>query len=663
MDSSYVRRKDTTKGPPLRVLSLDGGGVRGYSIFIILQEIMHRTFVEIEGRAPRRSEIPKPADHFDLIVGTGTGGLIALMLGRLRLDLETCKELYVRLTRMVFETDKTILGIPTRSTLFKASMLELAIKEAVREHTIDEAEGNDGSESPATSNINPSHRNRLSRPNGQGYPRRHSSNASVVSFSARSPTTQMARPAYNSRGGDPEASLYDAREHRTKTAVTAVYKGTQKGAEPAILRSYDSRKEPAPEFDCRIWEAGRATCAIGLAFKPIRIGQSMFHDDGAGTFNPAIQALDEAVVNEWPGREVGVFISVGTGKRPKSSDANQSVWYEGFLGEFAEARRKLIAKIEGCETIHQYVYKEHLIKRGVNVENYYRLNVEMGVGEFGMNEWHRLADISTGTRQYLGRRDENSMVQGASAKLAKIHRAKMRWERVGPVPELIQTSSEVSMPFAVELPGDMPAGPPNGPPSYGHAPMTPSSRQSYESGRDSLGVPVSASSPRSSGDRLTDRPLPAPPAGAMAGLPTGIRPAGTGSPRQPSHQQTPSMAGSTLSTVSALTDSEDDGDRLVEKAPTPAQWRNATGQDKIAIMGADEQPRRRVDDRNRAGTLRPPHGAHPNYPPPLPPKTPLPEHQAAGGRRPGAPTLPYPMEDEPPPVVDMARKPKYRERP
>lgn len=660
MDISYVRRKDTTKGPPLRVLSLDGGGVRGYSIFIILQEIMHRTFVEIEGRAPRRSEIPKPADHFDLIVGTGTGGLIALMLGRLRLDLETCKELYVRLTRMVFETDKTILGIPTRSTLFKASLLELAIKEAVREHTVDEAEGNDGSESPVASNASAAHRNKLSRPNGgQQYPRRHSSNASVVSFSARSPATQMARPAYSSRGGDPEASLYDARENRTKTAVTAIYKGTPKGAEPAILRSYDSRKEPAPEFDCTIWEAGRATCAIGLAFKPIRIGQSVFHDDGAGTFNPAIQALDEAVVNEWPGREVGVFISVGTGKRPKSSDANQSVWYEGFLGEFAEARRKLIAKIEGCETIHQYVYKEHLMKRGVNVENYYRLNVEMGVGEFGMNEWHRLADISTGTRQYLHRHEENSMVNGAAAKLAKIHRAKMRWDRVAPVPELVQTSSEVSMPFAVELPGDMPAGPPN----YGNPPMTPT-RRSYESGRDSLGLPGSAVSPRSSGDRLTDRPLPPPPAG-IAALPAGIRPAGTSSPRQPSHQQTPSMAGSTFSGVSALnlTDSEDDGDRLLETAPTPAQWRNATGQDKIAIMGADEQPRRRLDDGNRAGNHRQHHKAHASYPPPLPPKTPLPEHQSAGGRRPGAPTLPYPMEDEPPPVVDMARKPMYRERP
>lgn len=181
-------------------------------MFIIIQEIMHRTFVEIEGRAPRRHEIPKPADHFDLIVGTGTGGLIALMLGRLRLDLETCKELYVRMTRMVFETDKTILGIPTHATLFKASKLEDAIREAVREHTTSEDEGADGTGSDSTFSPLSTH----SRGNKHG-PRRFPSNASVVSFSAKSPTAQMARPAYFGRGGDPNARLYDERENRTKT--------------------------------------------------------------------------------------------------------------------------------------------------------------------------------------------------------------------------------------------------------------------------------------------------------------------------------------------------------------------------------------------------------------------------------------------------------------
>jgi hypothetical protein len=186
--------------------------VRGYSMLIIIQELMHRTYVETEGKAPRRDQIPKPCDHFDLICGTGTGGLIAIMLGRLRLDLETCKEVYVRMTRRVFETDKTIAGIPYRSTLFKASKLEEAIKECVREHTIFVKEGNDGEEPEGLSSAMSSPVSPMSR-----GPQRHASNASVASFSARSPASYQSRPLMAMRWGNAEARLYDTRENRTKT--------------------------------------------------------------------------------------------------------------------------------------------------------------------------------------------------------------------------------------------------------------------------------------------------------------------------------------------------------------------------------------------------------------------------------------------------------------
>ncbi|KAI1822029.1 acyl transferase/acyl hydrolase/lysophospholipase [Xylaria intraflava] len=620
----HLRRKDTTKGPPLRILSLDGGGVRGYSMLIILQELMHRTYVEIEGKAPRRDRIPKPCDHFDLIVGTGTGGLIAIMLGRLRLDLEQCKELYVEMTRMVFETDKTIAGIPYRSTLFKASMLEHAIKETVRMHTVSGSEGNDGTSSSLAT----------SRSNASSGPRRYHSNASTASFSARSPTTQR-RSVFRGGSGDPEAILYDSRDNRTKTAITAIYKGTSKGGDPAILRSYDSRKEPSPEYDCKIWEAGRATSAIGLAFKPIKIGQSVFHDDGAGTFNPSPYALDEATVNEWPGREVGVFISVGTGKRPKSTDQNQHVWYEGFMGEYAEARKKLIAKIEGCEAIHERMSKELLMKRGVNIENYYRFNVEVGVGEFAMNEWNRLGEISAGTRRYLGREAEQKMVQGSSTKLAKIHLAIQRYERLGNPPDIVPTlapaMASISAPLAVELPGDMPS-------SFPVRNPRPSSRQSYESGADHLALP-NASSPRSSGERANSPGR------------------GTSPPRLAARQQSTSPSPTYLSTAPNRPHDEDP-DRLIVNAPTPTQYRHATGTDKITISNSDEYPRRQPH------ILQ--HQPHRIEPPPLPPKTPLPGNAGPGGRRSmssGQALPPYPIDDDkPPPAVNMARKPVFRGR-
>jgi len=61
-----------------RILSLDGGGVRGLSSLLILREIMEEV-----GQRKETHESPKPYECFDLIGGTGTGGLIAVMLGLL----------------------------------------------------------------------------------------------------------------------------------------------------------------------------------------------------------------------------------------------------------------------------------------------------------------------------------------------------------------------------------------------------------------------------------------------------------------------------------------------------------------------------------------------------------------------------------------------------
>ena len=55
----------------LRLLALDGGGVRGLSSLIILEQLMET----IEPENP-----PKPCDYFDLIGGTSTGGYVIATL-------------------------------------------------------------------------------------------------------------------------------------------------------------------------------------------------------------------------------------------------------------------------------------------------------------------------------------------------------------------------------------------------------------------------------------------------------------------------------------------------------------------------------------------------------------------------------------------------------
>jgi patatin-like phospholipase/acyl hydrolase len=70
-----------------RILALDGGGVRGLSSLLIVQRLMHevqRLMID-EGNTTDDGKLPRPCEYFDLICGTSTGGLIAIMLGRLRM--------------------------------------------------------------------------------------------------------------------------------------------------------------------------------------------------------------------------------------------------------------------------------------------------------------------------------------------------------------------------------------------------------------------------------------------------------------------------------------------------------------------------------------------------------------------------------------------------
>ena len=416
------------------------------------------------------------------------------------------------------------------------------------------------------------------------------------------------------------------------SAVTAVYKGTSKGAPAALLRSYDSRKEPPPEHNCTIWQAGRATCATGLAFKPIQIGQSVFIDEGHGKYNPAPQILDEATVNEYPGREVGLFLSIGTGKRPGGTANQQHLWWEGFvgsaMGEFAEARRRLIAKIEGCEETHQYMRRECLSKRGVNAENYFRLNVEVGVGDFGMNEWNRLAEISTSTRRYLASSEVQQMNVEIANRLGRIHRATKRQrnaflsvsgdygdgESIDSRSQYSQSHYsdyvEPSNALAVELPASdlSPTPPPRNKPGY------PSLHQNTASANDKYTVISSDEYPQPADSSAPSIDFPA------------YR---NSSDYHPSHAGRSSIGSSFVPTPRRSGES-DRPEHL--KMPSPPPLPPKTPMNSSADVDQVAPPRRnpaRISFSNGAGS-----GGH-------------------------VQPLPYPDTDGPPPAVNMARKPDY----
>ncbi|EHA8590684.1 Patatin [Cocos nucifera] len=73
----------------LRILSMDGGGMKGLATVQILKQIEQGTGKHIH-------------EMFDLICGTSTGGMLAVALGIKQMTLDQCEEIYKKLGKLVF---------------------------------------------------------------------------------------------------------------------------------------------------------------------------------------------------------------------------------------------------------------------------------------------------------------------------------------------------------------------------------------------------------------------------------------------------------------------------------------------------------------------------------------------------------------------------------
>ncbi|TDL25976.1 FabD/lysophospholipase-like protein [Rickenella mellea] len=125
--------------------SFDGGGVRGVSSAKIMSILMDDL-----ARATGREE--RVGDCFDLLAGTSTGGLIALMLGRLRVPANSLIQIYSELSARLFNSKlKTLRSIfkgckysgSLARKLFEGIVMENAVEGASALLNSDMAEGCD----------------------------------------------------------------------------------------------------------------------------------------------------------------------------------------------------------------------------------------------------------------------------------------------------------------------------------------------------------------------------------------------------------------------------------------------------------------------------------------------------------------------------------------
>ncbi|KAI8625843.1 acyl transferase/acyl hydrolase/lysophospholipase [Xylariaceae sp. FL1651] len=246
-----------SSAPPLRVLSLDGGGIRGKSSLLILENIM-----EAIREAKGLDTVPKPCECFDLIGGTSTGGIIAIMLGRLGMTVDECIRAYDKLAQTAFTPKYNLFPIAPPKGAYSAQALTAAIKQTVRESCVDPS---------------------CSSQRRQGKP------------------TVDTCPHDDAEFRNPSC---------TKTAVLAITKDNV-DASPTLFTTYDTS---ASYQGCNIWQVARATSAATTFFKSIKVGRDNveFIDAGFGCNNPCEVLIEEAR-RQFPGHSLLQILSIGTG--------------------------------------------------------------------------------------------------------------------------------------------------------------------------------------------------------------------------------------------------------------------------------------------------------------------------------------------------------------
>ncbi|KAF4555209.1 Hypothetical protein D9617_3g022810 [Elsinoe fawcettii] len=226
--------------PPIRVLSLDGGGVRGLASLHLLRAVMDKA-------APGK----KPCEVFDMIGGTSTGGLIAIMLGRLEMKITECIEKYENIMGDVFKSG--FFGknarFAAKGEFYDASVLENKIKDIIREKL----------------------------------------------------------------NTDPENVPLYSKDHRCRIFCMAVRRDAANNHGPVFLRSYHNSQELSLLPDIKLWEAARATSAAPAYFSPIKVGDYELVDGGLQANNPLGWLWTEVLGVFGPARTTDCFLSIGTG--------------------------------------------------------------------------------------------------------------------------------------------------------------------------------------------------------------------------------------------------------------------------------------------------------------------------------------------------------------
>ncbi|KAK0660303.1 Patatin-like protein 5 [Lasiodiplodia hormozganensis] len=407
---------------PLRLLSLDGGGVRGLSSLMVLDDLMENIAHEekrLGKRDPGHTKPLKPCDYFDLIGGTSTGGIIAVLLGRLRLDVKQCIRIYTKLAEEIFKKDRsiTVLGVklPTSSTRFSGAVLEAAIKRALVElgYSEDEPMWDDSlfeeilepldtqaeniwadqptpprfTESPEASFSLPREIEESRTTLWQSYSSKMSKDSDALSIQSKDGRTRR-----NTFRIHPKGSVHRRPNRKgCRTFVVSTLKNAL--GLPRILSTYDPN-----DRQTKIWEALRATSAAPTFFEEMTFGtpRMSYLDGGVGFNNPCAE-VDYAAKSIWEGRPIGVIVSIGTGLQTIPSVKKVANWLPFGLGTDIALASALVSMATGTARVDNEMQRMYY----GSPTHYYRFDVESGLADVSLEQWMKEDEMAALTEQYM----------------------------------------------------------------------------------------------------------------------------------------------------------------------------------------------------------------------------------------------------------------------
>ncbi|CAE6467212.1 unnamed protein product [Rhizoctonia solani] len=353
-----IPKRDMARGS--RILSLDGGGVRGYSALIILEAFMLRIRLHYGVE-----EDILPADFFDLIIGTSTGGIMALMLGRMRMSITDCIKAYQTLSCKIF-------GGGLATTVLGGGLLGTGRGLGLGMGVVKGRELDNFFNMAMSSAI-------------MGEPSMYDA-AKMEKHVKRTIKTQP-------HTWDDEDALLEEKE--TNNCHTTIVTACQTNAvTPHLMRSYLRRDQPTSD-NVKIWEAARATSAAPAFFAPIAIGdKGVQYVDGAvsGHCNPAALAREEAD-SLWPGRENWLLLSLGTGAPTEVSLSGQLP--QKLLGFIGLSSNTIQVHEGAARTYHQTYQTGH--------SPYIRLSVEHSIDTVRMDDHEKMPQVAAATTSYLSK--------------------------------------------------------------------------------------------------------------------------------------------------------------------------------------------------------------------------------------------------------------------